>query len=499
MKANLFNYLLMFCLVVASSGCESLDVKNLNEPDTEGVLATASYNLEIASGTFRKWYNAVQSYSGPGILVAVASDQSTCSWGSGMLDVSQEPRVSWNNSVDYAYGYKTYNFFTELQSIISQSNDVIGQINNGMEVKDADHKNMNPQVLAMSYLSKGIATAYLGLFFDKGFVCLENSLPGNLVFSEWQVMVDSSLIWLDKATTLCNTNEFVLPEGWINGSALDQSELSQAINSFSARIMTSCARNKIQNQALDWSKILSYAENGLDFDFSIYTDDRTWINNVLGYLIYPGWARIDHRIINLMDPDYPARWPYDNVSWPTPNGNDPGPASTNDYRIADFEYLETQAFRPERGYYHFSHYRHDRYDDWLGMGWKGPLPAFMKAENDLILAEAKLRMGDREGAIAILNDQEGSRIKRGGLSPLDEGATFQEVLDAIFYERDIELINSSAGISFFDMRRRDMLQPGTFLHFPVPGKELEALRETNYTFGGTQGIPGEDYSIGGWF
>ena len=113
----------------------------------------------------------------------------------------------------------------------------------------------------------------------------------------------------------------------------------------------------------------------------------------------------------------------------------------------------------------------DRYDDWLLLqGWKGPIPAFMKAENDLIMAEAKLRTGDKPGAITILNDPLNSRIARGGLSPINESATFEEVTEAIFYERDIELLNSSAGISFFDMRRRDMLQYRYLFTFPLPDK-----------------------------
>ncbi len=366
-----------------------------------------------------------------------------------------------------------------------------------MEVKDAENKNMNAPVLAMSYFTRGIATAYLALFFDKGFVANENTTLESLDFSLWQVMIDSSIIWLDKAIDLCDGNEFELPEGWINGTTLNQIELSQVISSFVARIMICSARNKIQNEGMDWPRILSYAENGLDFDFLVVTDDLNWRNDVLGYLIYPGWARIEHRIINLMDPEYPARWPDDNASWPTPDGNDPGPASTEDLRIADFEYLPDNDFRPERGYYHFSHYRQCRYDDWLLLqGWKGPIPAFMKAENDLIMAEAKLRTGDKPGAITILNDPLNSRIARGGLSPINESATFEEVTEAIFYERDIELLNSSAGISFFDMRRRDMLQYNTFLHFPYPIKELEVMGEPGYTFGGGIGISGEDYSIG---
>ena len=31
------------------------------------------------------------------------------------------------------------------------------------------------------------------------------------------------------------------------------------------------------------------------------------------------------------------------------------------------------------------------------------------------------------------------------------------------------------GIGFFEMRKEDLLQKGTLLHFPIPGKALEAI------------------------
>ena len=81
----------------------------------------------------------------------------------------------------------------------------------------------------------------------------------------------------------------------------------------------------------------------------------------------------------------------------------------------------------------------------------------------------------------------------------DQGPSDQEVLDAIFYERDVELIMIGMGTAFFDMRRRDMLQKGTPLHLPVPGAELEVLMIPNYTFGGEDHADGINTSDGGWF
>jgi hypothetical protein len=62
----------------------------------------------------------------------------------------------------------------------------------------------------------------------------------------------------------------------------------------------------------------------------------------------------------------------------------------------------------------------------------------------------------------------------------------------------VEFPLASSGISFFEMRGRDWLQAGTLLHFPIPGQALEAIPADYYTYGGSEGVAGVDYSTGGW-
>ena len=126
----------------------------------------------------------------------------------------------------------------------------------------------------------------------------------------------------------------------------------------------------------------------------------------------------------------------------------------------------------------------------------GTLAVYPKAENDMMKAEAMVRTGDKAGAIDIINA--GTRVTRGNLPTLGGSASSSDVLDAIFYERTIELFSHSLGTGFFDMRRRNYLQPGTILHFPIPGKELETLGEPYYSIGNGKGIPGVDFADTDW-
>jgi hypothetical protein len=119
-------------------------------------------------------------------------------------------------------------------------------------------------------------------------------------------------------------------------------------------------------------------------------------------------------------------------------------------------------------------------------------------ENSLFKAEAMARLGNIDGALAIINNGPRTDPDRGNL-PDATAANLDDFLKILFYERDIELIQTGFGIAFFDMRRRDMLQKGTMLHFPVPGRELMALQLSIYTFGGITNADGVNTSNGGWF
>ena len=52
--------------------------------------------------------------------------------------------------------------------------------------------------------------------------------------------------------------------------------------------------------------------------------------------------------------------------------------------------------------------------------------------------------------------------------------------------------------SFFEMRKQNLLLSGTILHFPIPGSILATAGIEYYTFGGSTGVAGTDYSNGGW-
>jgi hypothetical protein len=335
-------------------------------------------------------------------------------------------------------------------------------------------------------LGQALSVGYLALIFDKVWLSDENGVIGDDAV-DYKEAMSFALKKLDEAISIAQANDVSIPDAWLPGGSGNSVTFLQFMNSMGARMLVNNVRNSSQKAEIDWSKVLNYANNGLASDFEIFMDDLTWWDDIPKiYLIFPGWGRVDMRVIHLMDPNTPDYWEDSFISLP--------PSTSPDARLlSDYQYLSSNNFRPARGLYHFSSYRYSRYEDYITY-WVMNIVEFSKSENDMYKAEAMAQLGDVSSAAAIINA--GTRTTRGQLPNI--AATMEEVKSAIFYERMVEFSFTSMGIGFFEMRKEDLLQKGTLLHFPIPGRALEAIPAPNYTYGGSDGVAGEDYSIGGW-
>jgi hypothetical protein len=476
-----YKYLILGILASTFISCDlesELEIVNDQDPSSTQIAVEAT-----ASKLFQGWYQAVNSYDGPGMSLAVMSDQMTCPWGNaGMRDTSSEPRIAWDNQSTYGSSFITEDYFNAMYSILSDSNNLVLNIQDGVIFSD------NHMIESLARFGQAATLGSLALVFDKIYISDESGTLNEGLAVTYNEAITLALQKLDLAIDAANRGSFTLTDE-INGTPLTSAQWSQFLNSYGARILANSARNSTERAAVDWSKVLAYTNNGLDFDLSVLADGYTsWYSEWMIYMIYPGWARTDMRTVNLMDPTYPNYWPQDGTTVL------PEATPTDARLLTDYEYLSAQDYPPNRGTYHFSSYRHSRYDSYTNTGWVDFQPEYLASENDMYKAEAMMRTSNLSGAASIINA--GTRVTRGDL-PL-VGETMQEISDAIHHERIVELGQTGMGLSFFEMRGKNLLQPGTFLHFPVPGAALDANKETNYTFGGTTGVAGKDYSNGGW-
>lgn len=491
MKKNI--YLIISLLAVfAFSACENLEVENTNRP-TFNETNVVSQVSGTVSGLFNTWFMTATDYNGPGLGLWTTADAGSCSYGNvGMQDLSSEPRVAFNNTPSYSNMILSENYYKGMCSTLSSANDALLAIS---DRGDEEIEEME-RAMAGAYFIQGTTLGALGLLYDQAFVVTNSTdLTAEVSVSPYAEVIDSAVACLDKAIEICENNTFTIPPAWIPlNITMTNVEFGELANTMAARLLTYKSRNATQNEANDWATIKTYAQNGLTYDFEPVMDDVSWYDLLKTYSVYTGWGRIDMRVINMMDPTMDPWFPASGVYTDLPNN---GVAVSDDARLlTDFEYLSSQDFYEERGIYHYTTYRYARWDTYLTT-WTEPVAYIRKAENDMILAEA-LVMADNNysGAAAILNDASNSRKLRGGLP--DVAATKDDVLEAIYYEKTIECMLTGENVEFYDMRRRNMLQEGTFLHLPIPAQQLEVMVLDFYTFGGTTGEPSVDYSTGGW-
>lgn len=490
MKYKIKHILLFTIPFFLLQSCADLDVEYKNLPDYEKAMSNPEDVYNISKSGFYNWFMINTSSISPRMAMWVTADNGTCSWAnSGMLDLSSEPRRAFNNDVTYTYAQMYENYYEDMYSNLSQANEVLGVLESGMQF--GDDGDDTPMIEANSYFVQGLSLGYLALVYDQSYITTQYTDLLAVELSPYQTVMDSAIQALRQCVEVADNNSFSIPMDWFGGESYSNEELSSLAHSFIARFMVQTPRNSMENDNVDWEQVLYHAQNGINKPLQPYIDNVDWINWFYHYTIRSDWAKIDLRVINLMDPSYPSIYPEDGVS--------PGVARSEDARLdTDFNYVSVINMKPERGYYHYSNYEYSRIELEYKTGVvTGYSVDFSVSENDLLEAEANARLGKLGDAVGILN--KGSRIVRGQLDPLPLTSTKDEILNAVFYERDIELIMTGFGIAFFDMRRRDMLQKGTPLHFPIPEKQLIQLGMDTYTFGGEENADGMNTSNGGWF
>jgi len=495
-------------LAASAAGCGSLDVPNLNAPDRERALASGGDVVNLVGGAFYNWYFANQYYS-PAFATATMADHYTASWGNwGMRNYSSEPRIAFvNSSTDSNREVVEWPWYQNYAALVS-SNLALLALDAGVEIGTGGADNKMVEVA--SKFMQGATLSYIALFFDQGYAIDETTDPDAIALEGRAAVQAAALAKLDEVIAAAGSNAFKLPNTFLNFDGWTNIQLAKVANTLAARTIAYYGRNSAENTAANWAKVVAYAREGISkapgFDPSIEGNNDNWWD---GYKAigseYSTWVRVDQRVVCMMDPTQPCRYP-NTGSLPPAGGPDSRMTGAGVTR-ADYLYQSAIPHNPARGIYHFSHIGHQRYDytsDTQPGAYLGTLPFIIQAENDLLLAEGLIRSnGSKIEAATLINK---TRVGRGKLGALTGAESNQVLLDAIFYERDIELMGSSGNVPFYDMRRTDRIQAGTPRHFPVPAKELEVIGEAIYTFGGSgpalapggfAGAPGVDGRIVG--
>ena len=377
MKKHIF---IIIIITIFLTNCEKnileVDYNNQHQEST-GEFLEGEEITTLGASLFYYWYMNQTTSLSPRMAMWVMADQGSSSWANrGMRDLSSEPREAFNNTQDYTYANDFLSYYKDAYTLISTSNEILKSIANNDTIVGDDSEKYK----ALSYFIHGISLGYLGLVYDKVFIVTQYTQdPVNLEPAPYSEVVDSALVSLDRCIEVCNNASFIIEDDWISGTSFTNNELSELANSYAARILVAKARTEQENSQTDWTKVLNYTNNGITKDFGVFNDNINWKNWFFHYTVSrENWVRIDARIINLLDPDYPYRYP-DLSTDPAP-----GQATSEDARLfLDFNYDAVCEFLPERGYYHFSNYEFNKKYEYTQSN-----PAytynFLVIENDLL-------------------------------------------------------------------------------------------------------------------
>jgi hypothetical protein len=539
---------------VGTFGCKSLEVTNPNSPDAARAFSDPAAVAALVTGAMRQWYNSRGGYY-PAMALLTMADSYTASWNNaqmryyssygpiGNAQANCPQRCGWTNIQSASTYPPVEAYWYDYYGMLSSVNDVLTAIRRtdpapvvlGDDATTKMHE-------AIAVMLQGIVFANISINYDKGFVVTEAtdiSNPAAIPFTLRAEMRDSAIAKFNQAIALLTATPFdATPTTWYGGQAshsYSSTQYIQLINTMKAEAYAYYARDPVENAAVNWDSVKTWAAQGLskpgaEFDFEFYADlGATVFDAAKGNGV--NFMRVDSRFANLITGGYPDalgsgpvyRTPY-TLPEPQPNSADhrlgdgswgpeddvsgAGTVAEDAGAGTDYAWSPVEPFRVARGTYHQTSLMHIRYSYLASPGsglptenGRGLDPFYAATHNDLLWAEALLLgSGSTAEAAALINK---TRVDRGHLAPLDGSEGLATLTLALQYEQEVEEMGQ--GESPFINRRRETpegwavgaatpstvacpaimcLWPGTPRQMPVPAKELNVLQQELYSFGG---------------
>ena len=464
-------------LLVFTISCEDFEVENQNAPDKDRALAQDSDIVSLIDGSVTDMLGTTITLWGvhyDGLADQITSTNAYLDfWG-----FTDQPRRPLNNNPTNSDIYPISGPWNSFNSYIYNANSVLSLIDGGKKLMVGGvDKTLEKEVAA--YFVRGISLGFIGLVYDQAYRVTQDSDLASLEFEGYTDIINYAVSDLEKAATLAGSSVSLRV---YDGGTVSNSELVSVAHSYAAKFLMGAARTNAES--VDYDKVLTHIASGISADFDpgakngiIFNNYQDWATYTLG--TGAAYLPVDQKIAYLAEGDattQPMDYPTDESVILGAISNTSDPRIENYFaHTADFGYLN-----PARGRHLFSNTRNVRFFTGNDRNFDGAsLNLFPLAELHLLKAEAQLKKGDLSGAKATLD------ASARGTAGLTTDATATGIAKALLYEYSIEMhLNGSAGTNYYFMRRHDLLQKGTPLHFPVPATELEITGDKFYTFGG---------------
>jgi hypothetical protein len=503
MRKRLFGAVLAGAALLGVA-CQDLSIENPNEPDTERALSQPSDVEALIASSWWPYFRRTQTHGWPFYgFTGVAGVHQTSVANSDALVTSSIPRRAYDNTdgseQEGLARFAWFDYYTGLDS----SNEGLRAIDGGMVIGDAARTH---RARTFAKFTQGLLLGYLGLSYDQALIVKEDSdieaLMRDAGYRPYPEVIAAAIESLEEAIALAGEQAFTIPDDWVNNKTITNDRLAELAHSFIARFLVYEPRTAAAREHVDWDAVLYHAERGITHDFIIphtranHPSDPNWKHRLQNTDAFGGY-RGDPYFLGKADvsgnyQDWLAT-PLNQRDWfhiTTPDRRITGDTPTSSGKY--FQYSDHNPYREERGTWRKSYYGFYR---WEGEAINADVVIMTVDEMNLLRAEAFIRTGRIQEGVDLINI---TRVENGELPPVTadgvpeapdcvprtrEGAC-EDLLGALMYERLMEATGLEAPRDFFDSRGWDRLVSGTFLHLPIPIRELTTLGLESYTFGG---------------
>lgn len=504
--------------VLAAASCADLTVPNINEPDRERSLSNPADVESLVGGTFLLWWQVnhglgtaaeTRPSAAIGALAAMANEVTASGAHYGIQDIGRRPVAALINDPGSSWHPYVDGTWQEYYKILSASREALLALKNPafkLGTNGADNKRLE----TFAKFMQGLATASLGYIYKEAYILDENTteeqLPA-LKLSPYKDVMAAGLKDLDAAITLAKANSFTLPATWMTVAWTNQ-DIVKIASSFRARYMAGVARNPTERAAVDWAGVLAAANAGVTRDFGVESDGpggkwKAHILQAFGATYTSGGSRKIHN--DIVGPaDTSGTWQKwhaasylnrNSITIVTPDrrihgAGGPTTIGTQVQRWAASGMAEA------RGLYYFSLYADIKWRDYRNTqyGFLADLPV---KELNYLKAEAYIQLNQAAAAVALINkSREAGQlppVTAAGASgpacvPRTTTGACGTLMDALRYEKGLELWLYGMGVRYTDMRGWGELEQFMPLHLPVPKTELTLAGVPFYTTGGPGGV-----------
>jgi hypothetical protein len=520
-------------LLLGAGACADLTVPNNNQPDQARVVADPGDVETLVANSFQTLF-AGFSWQTDLVLSTAAFEHTAMAANLGMVQLSKIPRDPINNQTSDAYAPTYQEIWYESYAAIKSAVDGLNATNPSnpdfLKIDDPiTGVDRTPRTRAWARFVQGLAHGMLALTYDQAFVYDQGDDPLNLELQPYNEVMTEALAMLDSAEAITTANNFVIPTEWFGNrpGGLNKVTFLKVINGYQAYLRSGVARTPTERAAVNWAKVIADVDASLTCPgaapcetIAITQDPTVWAHGThyyIGFSVQAGaWAQLNYMIHGMADQSgryqtwlntpVANRTPFVII---TPDTRFPQGADGSAQQATPGKYIlygGTRAHvRSDRGTWRWSLYRDFRLDNVAGLS--GNSIIMHGRDLRLLKAEGLFRTGDLAGVVAIVNETRTANglnattttgLNTSCVPKLPTGAC-GGLFEMLKWEKRMENYHYNYGSWFFDSRGWGDLYKGTFLHFPVPARELQVLGIPLYTFGGPGGYaqftsPGSSYA-----